>query len=271
MKRIAPEVERLMWLIAENPDQRAVTDFESRFPEFRADLAKHIAMVDGLKTAGKKVPAQEIPRFVPRYTTPPRRPNRSLYVAFAFVLGALAFGTYSATVMLVNPPRPTPKVTDVVLSPPKLPPVETQPVHREPINTNPVDLVPEKGVESVATPDPMDKVVDFKGQRAPLAAAITMVCKKAGIVCELAPGVPMDEVVLDYEGWSARDVLEDLGQKYGFSVFPQQEGAILIIPARKEDGPTRVRGDHKPTPTSDPGDGWGGRERPAKAEPDKSR
>jgi hypothetical protein len=271
MRRIAPEVERLMWLVAENQDERAIADFESRFPELRAELAKHIAMIDGLKTAGKSVPPREIPRFVPRYPTAPPRPNRTLYVAFAFVLGALAFGTYSATTLLSHPVQKPPVPNPVVISEPKQADVVIPYVPPKSVNPDPQPVQDPAASEAVAKQDRMETVVSFKGERAPLTAALTMVCQKAGIVCELAPGLPSDEVVMDYEGLSARAVLDDLAEKHGFTVFPQTENVILIIPAKKDAGPTSTEPDHAPSLAPDSPEDNYGKAKPTKAGSPKTR
>src|SRR5690349_8339480 len=118
MRRIAPEVERLMWLVAENRDPKAIADFELRFPELKGELAKHMAMVSGLRTAGKKTPPHSIPRFVPRYAHVQRRPT-GLYVALAFVLGAMAFGSYAGYTVLGNKQTPKPGVAIYVEPAPK--------------------------------------------------------------------------------------------------------------------------------------------------------
>lgn len=252
MRRIAPEVERLMWLVAENRDPRAIADFEARFPELKPELAKHMAMVSGLKTAGKKAPPHSIPRFVPKYATVQRRPT-GLYVALAFVLGAMAFGSYAGYTVWTKP-KPAPPVSIHVEPPPEE--TSTHPVN----STNPDKVQPKEPEQQEPEPehnapppeeapseyqDPLMKLVTFDVESAPLKAAILMVCKSAGVTAEIPIDLPNEAASLQCRDMPAIDVLQELGESHGFSVFPQETGKILIVPGRPV-------GD-KPTPdTQDP-------------------
>src|SRR5690242_17887642 len=103
MKHLPAEIERLMWLVAEGSDSRAIADFEARFPDLKHELSKRISMVRSLKSAGKTVHTDHIPRFVPRVAAPRPMFGRSMYIAFAVMLGALAFGSYSVTAWMNRP------------------------------------------------------------------------------------------------------------------------------------------------------------------------
>lgn len=250
MKRIAPDVERLMWLIAEERDPRAVADFGERFPDLRHELSKRISMVSGLKDAGRKVPPHEIPRFVPKNgVSMPTPVNRSMYAAFAFVAAALAFGSYAARSVFTQTPPALPPVPAVNL---------TTPAHNEePVYTKPSPgkaAVPSNesgppmanGGNTVEEDNPLLHPVTFHNVHAPLESALAQVCKQAGLTYQMAPGMPQVEVELNYDGEAAGNVLADLGKRYNFTPYPQERGSLLFLPVR----PDAEAGSN--TPTSPP-------------------
>jgi hypothetical protein len=60
--------------------------------------------------------------------------------------------------------------------------------------------------------------------------AIAMQCR---LHLEVAPDMPNPDIRLDAEGKSGLQILQDLGNQYGFSAFDQGNGNVLIIPARE--------------------------------------
>lgn len=266
MRKIAPEVERLMWLIAEERDPRAISDFESRFPELKLELSKHMAMVSGLKTAGRKVPEHRIPRFVPRHASAPRR-QTGLYIAVAFVAGALAFGSY-AGVTLLRPEKtktqivrqnPAPIVEDAPKNP-QLSPVEKPPVVTPAPQTSPA---PEQHVAELQ--DPLLKPLSFDVESTPLKVAIATICKAAGISAEMPLALPEEDVTLRSDGIPAGELLSQLGKEHGFTVFPQETGKVLILPGRPTTEAKVDGGEIPPTSNGEPhprqsGEGLRGRE-----------
>jgi hypothetical protein len=238
VKKIPSDVERLMWLVAEDRDPRAIADFEARFPDLRFELSKRISMVNGLKKAGRAVPPHDIPRFVPRFAQPAPVRNRSLYVGIAFAVCALSFGAYSALSYFNRPSLPAVQVPLVNTEPPRgvSPQIEPdskgQPGSTDSGSKNP-DPVPEAG-PAVAEADPLEKPITLNVERAPLEAAIELICMKAGLKYEPAPGMPQVEVTMSYTDMPARSVLDDLGRKYGFTALAQERGKILLIPVRPD-------------------------------------
>jgi hypothetical protein len=231
MKKIAPEIERLMWLVAEQRDPKAIEDFEARFPDFKYELAKRISMLRGLQIAGKQAKQPNIPRFVPRNVAARPTPTRSMVVSFAFILGALAFGTYTVATMRsgdIKVTTPPPVVRTVT------PPDNSQPLTST-FNPQPVKpYIPPPDMTVLST-DPLEQPVSVKVDSAPLKVAIAMLCKQVDATFELAPNVPEVDVSMDYEGESALQALTDLGDRYGFTPFPQERGKVLIVPAKKPD------------------------------------
>src|SRR6187431_1738015 len=96
-----------MWLVAEAADQKAVEDFESRFPHLRYELAKRIEMVRNLRASGKQVRSEgSIPQFRrPVSVASPFGPRLRWSIA-ALALSALAFGSFFATRALIPPKAP---------------------------------------------------------------------------------------------------------------------------------------------------------------------
>jgi hypothetical protein len=229
-----------MWLVADNRDPKAIADFELRFPELKAELAKHMAMVSGLRTAGKQAPPHNIPRFVPRYAHVQRRPT-GLYVALAFVLGAMAFGSYAGYTVLSSPKRVKPNVAVHVdtfaRKEPERKPVSVQPENKQ-NSVEPEQQQPEKEASAPEDRvsndynDPLMKLVSFDVESAPLKAAILMVCKAAGVTADIPIELENADTSLQCRDMPAIDILQELGEAHGFSVFPQETGKVLIVPGR---------------------------------------
>lgn len=234
MRHLPGDVDRLMWLVAENRDPRAIADFESRFPELKAELAKRMTMVSKLKTAGRAAARRDIPRFVPRYA-PVKQVNRGLYIAVAFAVSAVALGSYA--LYSSNRPLGEPPVQAVVEPGP--PVVRQDTFEGAPKQLPTPDMAPPRPSDiapSLAETDRFSRPINLKIDRTPVQAAIMMVCKNAGLECEIAPGLSQEEVEpLEYAGEPASVVLSDLGSRYGFTAFPQEHGHVLIIPARPTD------------------------------------
>jgi len=241
MKRVAPDVERLMWLVAEQRDPKAISDFEARFPDLKAELAKHLAMVNGLKKAARKAPPHQIPRFTPKHVAPRPMLTRPLAFAAAIVLAAVAFGTYSVTTYLQSSASKPPPVANVVpdthdIMPSPIGPKSSSPPNRAAPTPDSNQVAPNSS--PVLDPnDPLQAPVTLKVDRAPLIAAIAMICKAAKLSVDIGPGLSTKEVSLDYDGTPALEALQELGQRDGFTPLPDERGKILIIPVRPDGSP----------------------------------
>jgi hypothetical protein len=237
MRKVAPDVERLMWLVAEERDPRAISDFEARFPDLKLELAKHIAMVSGLKNGARKVPPHEIPRFVPRYAQPRPIIARPALFAVALAACALVFGSVAIANFLVPKPPKPPPVEPVNAGPLVTPGIKVQPSTGGGSGSsglpNPQTNTP-SNPDVAQAEDPMDKPVTLRIDHAPLDAAVMMVCRQAGLIPEIPAGFPRFEVSMDYQGQSAGQILADLGAKNGFTALPQERGHVLFIPVRPD-------------------------------------
>jgi hypothetical protein len=104
-----------------------------------------------------------------------------------------------------------------------------------------------------AAPSPSEsyayKPIDLQVNGAPLQGAIQLAAANVGMRVVFAPGMMNPQISTDYRGMSARDILGDLGREYGFTVFDQGDGSLLVIPA--VEGPA-MRSDPRIPSPSDP-------------------
>jgi hypothetical protein len=234
-QRVAPDLDRLMWAIAEANDDRAASDFESRFPELRNELTKRIAMVRGLKVSKPHAePVRQLPKFDLRPTPEPRISYRTGYVLACMAAAVVAFGSYVVTGSLLRSPDPAP--LPLVL--------QEQPVDAlsgfDPSGMAPMPA-PSSSLGSTASgtqpPAPtlpvprMQRPLTVRLNRVPLAVALEAVAGQVSATLEIAPGLPEIDVSLDYHGVGAIEIFKDLGRRYGFTAFDQGGGGILIVPA----------------------------------------
>lgn len=238
--KIAPDVEKLMWFVAESADPQAVADFESRFPELRYELSKRIDLVRGLK-ASKKIAASptSIPAFRPPVSHSQSMAMRWKWSIVGVALSALAVGSFVVTRQILNPPYATPPTGVVMESPPStIPPrvVEENGVKRDP---EPGILAPDSGQSGVQLPDDEPVAVPtwlrpqtVKFERLGLANALKAIASQCGLNLVMPPDMPNDEIVLDYQNMNAFEILADMGSRFGFTAFDQGGGQVLIIPAR---------------------------------------
>jgi len=241
MNRVGPELDGLMWTLAEEGNERAIDEFGARHPELRGELLHRMSMVKGLRGAKKPqtVPRASIPRFVPREpkATPIQSRGPAVLVG-GLVLAAIAAATFTFMTFLTPPVRPQPSAVNPKTTPkqsktvvPVVPKVDTSPI------TEP-DVVA-KGNVSEATNVP----VTLRVESAPLFKVLDMISLNCGIKVVPAPGMPNPSVAVDFERMSAMDMLADLGKRYGFTAFDQHDGSILVVPAVDKSGQTITSGD----------------------------
>jgi len=98
MRNIPPEIDSLIWHIADKADASAVADFSHRYPAYRADLMKRISTVRALRESNRPRP-MAVPAFVYPGKVAPVWPKWSLFGAALVGIGVLA---YVATLQLTN-------------------------------------------------------------------------------------------------------------------------------------------------------------------------
>lgn len=237
--RIAPDVERLMWMVAESADSVAVQDFESRFPELRYELSKRIDMVRELK-ASRKIGSN--PGFIPRFEAPskvaPPIARWKLTVG-AVAMAAIAFGSYYGTQSYMASRVPRPPTAQSSLDQPALPPAirnniqvapRVDPDVVEPSNpqSGPTDVPSETGVAE------WDQPQNVKFSRIRLKDALVAIAAQSGLKIDMGPGMPNPEIQAEYRGMTGIEILADMGAQFGFTPFSQGNGQVIVIPARDE-------------------------------------
>jgi hypothetical protein len=243
VKGIPPEIDRMMWTVAEQENAAAAEEFLQRYPIYREELLRRRQAVSGLKTSRpiEKSTPHAIPRFVPREARRQAPAPRQVAVVSGLVLAALAVASYTATTLLTPPPAPTPKVEPVVPSPHKIPQRVTP--HRQTapsVDVPPVTPAPEKEpTKSEEVPKylrPQSLVV----KTATLADVLKLLGAQAGVKIVVAPGMPNPTIDVEYHDLNALEILHDLGAQYRFTPFDQGDGSIIVYPAVDDSGSTGV-------------------------------
>lgn len=261
MSQIPPEIEALIWSIAESRDPQAIAEFENRFPEHRLELLKRVNAVQSLRQAKGPTPNRPVV-FIPTPNQPPiLRFGR--YGLTAAALAGVAFASYWVFGLVSQPP-PAPKpgmggtaqtgVAPSPVNPPlrkadapmsgvsRVPQEDSRPgMSNLPVNPNPI--------EPKRLPKPSEKPLTIHVERANLLTILDGIAAQAGWQLEVAPGTPDPEVRVDYEEVPAEQIVQDMGRRFGFSAFEQGEGKVLIVPARDGAGPVKIdpKGGDAPT------------------------
>ena len=232
MKGIPPEIDALMWQLAEGGGPVAQAEFETRHTRYGPELSRRIRMVAELRQAGKTV--HHRPTFCPRPTRvspAPRWAVGSVVGMAALAVGAVAYVSFSG-----EKPRPVPL--------PTVPHIETRPVETpSPVVVSPPKAVPAPDIvrNTEKTPKyllPRDvQIADTN-----LTTAIQLVAAGGGLRATLAPGFEDQRVSLDYRGSGLNtiDTLKAMGEQYGFSVLEEEDGAVLVVPVRESTTERRI-------------------------------
>ncbi len=233
-ERISPEVDQLMWLVAEDAEPKAINDFGVRFPDLRGELMKRVEMVRTLR--GAKEPGHHvdrIPAFSMRKAEPVRINPRLAFIAACCAVAAIGLATYT----VISSSRTTaarPPVTPISTAMPTPSPgvvyrndLPKQPVTASPLPTPTPEPSPTTGLPNLPvylTPQ------DFTFHNTKLRLAIQTAAMAGNLNVEIAPGLPDMEISESYRQISPVDLLRRLGHDYGFSAFEQESGKVLIIP-----------------------------------------
>ena len=235
-QRIAPELESLMWTLAEEGNERAIDEFGSRHPEMRTELVHRINMVKGLRSEKGvgTAPTASIPRFVPREPkTTPIQSRGPMVLVGGLVLAAIAAAAFTVTTFMAPEPRLHKEDLPAIRhnDPPKpQTTVEQTPTVIAPQATESDPVV--KGLKSEAALKPTILRVDGS----PLLTVLQMMAEITGTKIVSAPGMPNPNVEVNYQNMTAMDMLRDLGRKYAFTPIDQNDGSILVVPAVDKSG-----------------------------------
>jgi hypothetical protein len=244
VKRVAPELDSLIWTLVEEGNDRAVEEFLARYPEMRQEVARRSTMVKGLK---KMKPETEVqfapPPFRPAEHVRYQGPTRMVYVVAALVLAALGVASFTVTYIAMPRPADPPKV--------QAPPPKEDPAKFEDVGTpkgpetNPGKLQIGDEPPIVAdppvtkTPKPA-KQIAIKLEEAPLHTVFQLITAESGVKVVIAPGTPNPSVKVHYEEMTPMEILEDMGKEHGFTPMDQGDGSIIIVPAVEKGNVTDV-------------------------------
>lgn len=228
---IPPDVDELMWAIAENDTPDAVYDFEHRFPKYQQELMRRIKTVQALRAQGKTAPSREIPVFQARPVSIDRKPIQWLGY------GAVCIAVISTAVLAAtrNQPTPDPKpapINTTIVRPQVVPEIQSnQP--RVPQATAPID--PAK-LPPPPKPD-QSKKYDAVIEVAKLHDAIQMIAQISGVSVTIAPGLENPDVQVNFTQMTAMEMLTALGKEYAFTPIINGEREILILPVKDDAEP----------------------------------
>lgn len=231
MKRMHPDVDKMLWLVAESDDPHAVADFNGRFPEHSLELGKRIAMVRDLKGAGRRASHDALPpRFrAPVQAAPP--PARYVWVLGFAALACLGVASFffASRAFSSQGAKPESQVVQDQTAPPET--VSYRGPSYEPPKYDPNSPTP-------AQPEIADylKPQSVSSAGITLSEALELIARTCSLKLEVAPGVNETRVSINYANMTGFEMLEDLGPRCGFTSFDEGSGKVLIIPAIEESG-----------------------------------
>lgn len=236
MSRIPPEIDQLMWTLAEEGNPNAEAEFLRRYPLYREELLRRRGTVSGLRTGRPMVKPEAkkpIPRFVPREKVAPQRPaTRTLVGVGALALGALALGSYTLTSFLSPAPHAPGNAVVTTVAPPSAVNQETPSVQATP-HPNFPDTAPAPEPEPRPIPS-YERPHSLVVKSAPLSDVLTLLGAETGVKVLAAPGMPNPTVAVEFHDMTAMQMLNDLGQQYAFTAFDQGDGSVVLYPAVDE-------------------------------------
>ena len=240
MRKVAPEMDQLMWTLVEAGNDRAIQEFAYRHPEHRTELMRRVTMVSSLRRANPELSAPASPPpFRPRQAPAPAPTSRWMVAAVATALAGLAVASYYAGSQLF--PKATP-VPTVVETPKGTPSNVDRFEEDESKPKDPVASVAETPPSSPVRDEPpiepprvSSRPISLRISQAPLITVLEAIAAQSGMKVIPAPGMVNPDVNVNYENRPAMEVLEDLGRQHHFTAFDQGDGSIIVIPAVQQD------------------------------------
>lgn len=235
MKGIPPEIDALLWQLAEEGGPLAREEFERRHARYGPELARRVLMVTELRQAGKVVAHR--PKFTPRPARVTSVPRWASIGAGGLAIVAIGTIAYVVAAPAERPAAIAPvpiRVPRIETAPAKVPPTVVKQTPQDPVET-PVEEPPSM-VASYLRPREV-QMADTS-----LTTAISLVAAGGGLKVTVAPGFEDRKVTFDYRGSGLNtiQVLRTMGEQFGFSVLDEEEGSVLVIPAREALSDRRV-------------------------------
>ncbi len=248
MRKFSPEIDDLMWTVAESGDPAAVDEFCVRHPESADEARKRFTMVANLKGSRPKSARRSSPeRFMPSARqVGPGVPRWGYVAATALVLAGIVVATvgtvrYLDTKAKLAGQEGSGGTMQGFEQPTVIVPAGGQPTQQDRPGGQPTAET--GGAPAPEVVLPFDRLVTIVSKNASLSACLNDIALQAGIKLESAPGMPELNIELDYRETPAIAVLQDMGRVFGFSVMRQDASTALLIPAVD---PTK-RNDQPPT------------------------
>jgi hypothetical protein len=233
MRKVAPELDCLMWTLVEQGNDRAVEEFLTRYPEMKPEIGRRAKMVNGLKKMKTDAELQLAPPpFRPAERVRYQPPSRMVYVVAALCLVALGLASFTVTYLALPPKQNT--QSDPVAPQPKTSPVEKFPQNAPPPKgQQPAVTQPGPGDERAVdtTPRWAKKISGIKVPNAPMLDAFKLIEAQTGMKIIVAPGTPNPAISLDYQDMTAMEILAEIGKDQGFTPMDQGDGSVIIVPA----------------------------------------
>jgi hypothetical protein len=228
---IPPDIDELMWAIAENDTPDAVYEFEHRFPKYQQELMRRIKTVQALRAQGRTVPARDIPAFQARPVTVDSKPVQWLGYA-AVSIAVISTAVLAAT---RNKPTPTQGPAPISVKAPEPTKVRLVPRNSPPpaVATAPIDPAKNPPIQQADTLKKFDAVIEV----AKLHDAIQMIAMSGKVTVTIAPGLENPEVQVNFTHMTAMEMLFTLGKDYAFTPVINGENDILILPVKDDSEP----------------------------------
>lgn len=232
--KLEPEIEELIWELAENPDDiESHNEFVRRYPQHREALAERVAMVKELRQSKPEEAPEEI--FVPSPGKPRVEPNRFAIAAATTIFTAcLGFAIFGA-VQLYKAKQNDRLV--FVESSAGADAAVSAPATEDAASSEMADMA---APPSAAPADRFKQQVNINASSAPLSTVLDMVARQAGVRIDSGNNFPNPTVNANYTNASALSVLQDLGRNFGFQVIVQTSSDALLI-ANSAYDPNAVR------------------------------
>ncbi len=239
-------VDELMWLIAETSNHAAVEEFIKRHPEHRLEMLKRMNLVNDMRGA-RPTQSEGAAHFTPRADI---RALANPRPRWELIGGGFAIFASAVFVAYTMAPNRTPKAELPQSSPAVT--ATTVPDPRQDPGYNPDQNVVPPTPIAPSRPPAYTLPVTIEGDSISLVVVLNEISRQTNLNIEMGPGMPNAVVSVNYIGRTAMDVLRDLGQKLGFTVFDQQANSVLLIPAVDTSRATREQGPLESDPVGEP-------------------
>lgn len=228
--------DEFMWMLAEQGDEKSIQAFIKRHPESEIELMHRVKMVRGLVGLRPAEAEMRVPKFAQREVRElaPARTKVS-WVVVAAAISAVGFASFYVTNWTLNR-KPMSSANQTASKAPQSVPLETpKPALPEGFDPN-QNVVPPPENPRPAIINLYRLTVSIDMQNATLGEIFSEISRQTGLTIEIGPGLATKSYNVRYQGFSALDLLQDLGRRADFTPFEQSATKVLIIPAR----PTEV-------------------------------